>query len=39
VDEIAEAIDEDERAIYFEQAHNGVPVRQALLGLALGTIR
>ena len=39
VDEIADEIDEDERAIYFEQAHNGVPVRQALLGLALGTIR
>lgn len=38
VDEIAEDVDQDPRAIYFEQAHNGVPVRSALLGLVMGTI-
>lgn len=38
VDEIAVEVDEDPRAIYFEQAHNGVPVRSALLGLTIGTI-
>jgi len=31
VDEIAPEIDETEYATYFEQAHNGVPVRMALL--------
>jgi aspartate carbamoyltransferase catalytic subunit len=31
VDEIAPDIDETEHATYFEQAHNGVPVRMALL--------
>ncbi|MEZ3116850.1 aspartate carbamoyltransferase [Halobaculum sp. MBLA0147] len=31
VDEIAPAIDETSNARYFEQAHNGVPVRMALL--------
>ncbi|TYB31700.1 MAG: aspartate carbamoyltransferase [Candidatus Mcinerneyibacterium aminivorans] len=39
VDEIAVEVDEDQRAIYFEQAHNGVPVRQALIGLLLGIIK
>jgi len=38
VDEISEEVDSDPRAIYFEQAHNGVPVRSALLGLVMGTI-
>ncbi len=38
VDEISAAVDGDKRAIYFEQAHNGVPVRQALLGLVTGAI-
>ena len=36
VDEIAHDIDETEHATYFEQAHNGVPVRMALLDLLLG---
>ncbi|MXR52645.1 aspartate carbamoyltransferase [Halovenus sp. WSH3] len=36
VDEIAHDIDETEYATYFEQAHNGVPVRMALLDLLLG---
>ncbi|OVE86211.1 aspartate carbamoyltransferase [Natronolimnobius baerhuensis] len=35
VDEIAPEIDETEHAAYFEQAHNGVPVRMALLDLLL----
>ncbi len=38
VDEISADIDDDTRAIYFEQAHNGVPVRQALIGLVTGAI-
>jgi aspartate carbamoyltransferase catalytic subunit len=35
VDEIAPEIDESTHATYFEQAHNGVPVRMALLDLLL----
>ncbi|ELY74559.1 aspartate carbamoyltransferase [Natrinema pallidum] len=35
VDEIAPEIDETHHAAYFEQAHNGVPVRMALLDLLL----
>jgi aspartate carbamoyltransferase catalytic subunit len=35
VDEIAPEVDETEHAAYFEQAHNGVPVRMALLDLFL----
>lgn len=35
VDEIDPAIDETPHATYFEQAHNGVPVRMALLDLLL----
>jgi aspartate carbamoyltransferase catalytic subunit len=31
VDEIAPEIDDTEYATYFEQAHNGIPVRMALL--------
>jgi len=38
VDEIAEDVDSDPRAIYFDQAENGVYVRECLLGLVLGTI-
>jgi aspartate carbamoyltransferase catalytic subunit len=36
VDEIAEEVDCTENAIYFAQAHNGIPTRQALLGLVTG---
>jgi len=36
VDEIAADVDETSHATYFEQAHNGVPVRMALLDLVLG---
>ena len=31
VDEIATDIDDDERAMYFKQAHNGVPIRMSIL--------
>ncbi|MFC7046310.1 aspartate carbamoyltransferase [Halobacteriaceae archaeon GCM10025711] len=36
VDEIAPEVDDTVHANYFEQAHNGVPVRMALLDLLLG---
>ena len=36
VDEIAAAVDELSHATYFQQAHNGVPVRMALLDSMLG---
>jgi aspartate carbamoyltransferase catalytic subunit len=36
VDEIAEEVDDLPNAIYFDQAHNGIPTRQALLGLVTG---
>ncbi|HOX42344.1 MAG TPA: aspartate carbamoyltransferase [Myxococcota bacterium] len=39
VDEIAEELDGTPNAIYFRQAHNGIPTRQALLGLVTGAIR
>jgi aspartate carbamoyltransferase catalytic subunit len=39
VDEIVEDFDETPNAIYFRQAHNGIPTRQALLGLVVGTIQ
>jgi aspartate carbamoyltransferase catalytic subunit len=35
VDEIAPGVDETHYATYFEQAHNGVPVRMALLDMLL----
>ncbi|MBN1971520.1 MAG: aspartate carbamoyltransferase [Candidatus Delongbacteria bacterium] len=38
VDEISVECDDDPRAVYFEQAHNGVPVRSALLALTIGTL-
>ena len=36
VDEISPAVDDTPHATYFEQAHNGVPVRMALLDALLG---
>ena len=36
VDEIAAEVDDLPQAAYFRQAHNGVPVRMALLSLLLG---
>lgn len=38
VNEIAEQIDQTGNAIFFQQAHNGIPVRRALLGLVTGGI-
>ena len=38
VDEIAPEIDDDPRALYFEQAASGVPVRMALIALLLGIV-
>lgn len=35
VDEIDPAVDDTDHALYFEQAHNGLPVRMALLDLLL----
>lgn len=35
VDEIDPAVDKTDHALYFEQAHNGIPVRMALLDLVL----
>jgi aspartate carbamoyltransferase catalytic subunit len=35
VDEISAAVDDTPQATYFEQAHNGVPVRMALLDMLL----
>ncbi|MFC6873067.1 aspartate carbamoyltransferase [Halobellus marinus] len=35
VDEIAPAVDDTDQAQYFQQAHNGVPVRMALLDMLL----
>ena len=39
VDEIDQEVDTLENAIYFKQAHNGIPVRQAVLGLVLGVLQ
>ncbi len=36
VDELAPELDDTPYAVYFEQAANGVPVRQALLAMVLG---
>ncbi len=38
VNEISPEVDKLENAIYFKQAHNGIFVRSALLGLVLGRI-
>ena len=31
VNEISDDIDDDPRAMYFKQAHNGIPIRMSLL--------
>jgi aspartate carbamoyltransferase catalytic subunit len=38
VDELARDVDETPYAVYFEQARNGVPIRQALLAMVLGKV-
>ncbi|MBU0756696.1 MAG: aspartate carbamoyltransferase [Nanoarchaeota archaeon] len=39
VNEIDPSVDDSGHAYYFEQAHNGIPVRQALLSMVLGMIK
>lgn len=39
VDEIDARVDDLPNALYFTQAHNGIPVRQAILGLVTGAIK
>ncbi|MAG15945.1 aspartate carbamoyltransferase [Candidatus Woesearchaeota archaeon] len=39
VDEMNPELDELPQSIYFQQAHNGIPVRMALLGLVLGKLK
>ncbi len=36
IDEINPQLDKAKQSIYFEQAHNGIPVRMALLSMVLG---
>ncbi|MCK4275502.1 MAG: aspartate carbamoyltransferase [Phycisphaerae bacterium] len=38
LDELSPALDETPFAVYFEQARNGVPVRQAILAMVLGKV-
>lgn len=38
VGEIVHNLDKSENAVYFQQAHNGVPIRMALLSLVLGKV-
>ena len=38
VDEMDESLDTTEYAVYFQQAHNGIPVREALLAIVLGAV-
>ncbi|MFH1127762.1 MAG: aspartate carbamoyltransferase [archaeon] len=39
VDEIRYSVDSDRRAVYFKQAHYGVPTRMALIALLLGKVK
>ncbi|MDP6925131.1 MAG: aspartate carbamoyltransferase [Candidatus Scalindua sp.] len=39
VEEMDESLDATEYAMYFQQAHSGIPVREALLALVLGVIK
>jgi aspartate carbamoyltransferase catalytic subunit len=39
VDEILPEVDELDNAVYFKQAHNGIPVRQAVLALVTGALK
>jgi aspartate carbamoyltransferase catalytic subunit len=38
IGEITHALDSTSNAVYFQQAHNGIPVRMALLSLVLGKV-
>ena len=39
VDEMDESLDATSYAVYFQQAHSGIPVREALLAMVLGAIQ
>ncbi|MBN1156477.1 aspartate carbamoyltransferase [Candidatus Woesearchaeota archaeon] len=39
VDELSPELDSTPNAVYFEQAKNGIPVREALLALVLGAVK
>ena len=39
IDEMDPELDKLPQSIYFKQAHNGIPVRMALLGLTLGKLK
>ena len=39
VDELDPRFDKEPQSVYFQQAHNGIPVRMALLGLVLGKMQ
>jgi len=39
VDEIRYDVDGDKRAVYFKQAHYGIPTRMALIALLLGAVK
>ncbi|MBM4078104.1 MAG: aspartate carbamoyltransferase [Planctomycetes bacterium] len=39
VDELDPSLDSSDNAVYFQQARNGIPVRQALLALVLGAVK
>ena len=39
VDEMDESLDTTEYAVYFQQAHSGIPVREALLAAVLGAFQ
>ena len=38
VDEMDESLDETPYAVYFQQAHSGIPVRESLLASILGAV-
>lgn len=38
INEITQDVDATKYAYYFQQAHNGIPVRKALLGLVMGAV-
>ena len=39
VDEMDESLDATSYAVYFQQAHSGIPVRETLLATVLGAIQ
>jgi aspartate carbamoyltransferase len=39
VDEISTDLDDTKHALYFKQARNGIPVRQAMMMTVLGKVK